>query len=272
MGLTGLQPVDSAWNEKCHSFWLVFLLWLVISRTWRNDKKAVLLSILIFVVAALAIVTSYSDSAKLALAFSAFIFLLSRFSTEKLWATGLVLILSYVIMFPLIWHAFAFSEWEWLQGTEGYDRVLLFETASNAIGGNWFWGHGFGSTLTMPIENHLPEFASPSAALTAISTGHNGLFPGAHPHNIVALIWLDFGLIGATALAYFIVRFSKYLRNTSEKQECASSILALIASALVIFSLSFSIWQTDVVLTYAMFFSCLMSVCSAGHSELKKEK
>ena len=38
--------------------------------------------------------------------------------------------------------------------------------------------------------------------------------------------------------------------------------ISLIVSAIIIFSFSFSIWQTDVVLTYAMFFACLIFIMS----------
>ena len=82
-------------------------------------------------------------------------------------------------------------------------------------------------------------------------------FPGNHPHNFVALIWLEFGLLGALILTYFINKTNKVMIKLVNCSDSAPYIISIITTVTVLFSLSWSIWQTDVVLTYIMFFSCL---------------
>ena len=193
---TGFHPVDNDWNEKYHSFWLVSLLWISIFYTWNDDVRSKLLTACVVIYGSVAIFTSYSQSSQLALVVAVIVFLISKLSKKGLWKICMVCLIAYVLLFPVIWQVFPFSEWDWLP-ERLYIRVLLFETASNAITNQWFGGYGFGATLTLPIGGHLPESAPPTDALAWLATGHNGLFPGAHPHNLVALIWLDFGCIGA---------------------------------------------------------------------------
>jgi O-antigen ligase len=118
---------------------------------------------------------------------------------------------------------------------------------------NLFIGKGFGSTLSLNIIQFLPEHPSPSNEwLESHET-----FPGNHPHNLVALFWLEFGLIGASILTFFINRANKVMVKLVNDSDSAPYIMSIITTATVLFSFSWSIWQTDVVLTYIMFFSCL---------------
>ena len=63
-----LQVVAGNWNEKYHSFWLVFLAWTSFFSTsvCFSKKKASLINLLILFYTTFALFTSYSDSAKLA--------------------------------------------------------------------------------------------------------------------------------------------------------------------------------------------------------------
>ena len=155
-----------------------------------------------------------------------------------------------------------------------FDRIFLFETASNAIVDNWLTGYGFGSTLSLNISEYLPQ-RLPSHILStfphtsawssynsAFLLLHNGLFPGSHPHNLIALIWLDFGLVGALLFSASIYAFNQTFLPKIDDVRIAPYAISLIVSAIIIFSFSFSIWQTDVVLTYAMFFACLIFIMS----------
>jgi O-antigen ligase len=186
---------------------------------------------------------------------------------KGIWKFGVIAFIAYILLFPVVWQLFPFSQWEWIPD-KIFGRILLFETASNAIKNQWFLGYGFGSTLSLQIADYLPEAISSTTSFSLYSDEYNGLFPGAHPHNLIALIWLDFGLIGAMLFTFFIYRFYRWLLPIMNDREIAPFIIALIVSAVVIFSFSFSIWQTDVVLTYAMFFACLMSVLSKKHHML----
>ncbi len=258
-----IQTVDGDWNEKYHSFWLVFLTWTTFFSTFTcfTNKKANLINLLVFVYTTVALLTSYSHSAILAWIISSFIFLLSKFNAKLLWKSLSLFIVFYILTFPLIWQLFPASYWEWTNSVHDktFTRFLLFETASNVILDNWLWGHGFGSTLSLSISPYLPELTSHNNRLEWLNQ-HGGLFPGGHPHNIVALIWLDWGFIGALLTLFFVYKSYIWLMPMMEIQQKGPFINSLIISALVIFSFSFSIWQTDVVMTYAMLIISLMII------------
>jgi O-antigen ligase len=258
-----IQTVDGNWNEKYHSFWLVFLTWtsIFLTSTCFRKKKANLINLLVLVYTTIALLTSYSNSAILAWIISLCIFLLSKFNAKLLWKSLSLFIAFYILTFPLIWQLFPASYWEWTNSVHDRTliRFLLFETASNAILDNWIWGHGFGSSLSLSISPYLPELTTHNNRLEWLSH-YGGLFPGGHPHNIVALIWLDWGIIGVFSILFFVYKSYFWLMPMMVIQQKGPFINSLIISALVIFSFSFSIWQTDVVMTYAMLIVSLMII------------
>ena len=269
-----MQTVDRDWNEKYHSFWLVFLSWTSFfsTSTYFAKKKANLINLLVFVYTTVALLTSYSHSAILAWIISSFIFLLSKFNAKLLWKSLIIFVAVYILTFPFIWQLFPASFWEWTNSINErtFIRFLLFETASNAIFDNWFWGHGFGSSLSLSISPYLPELTSHNNQLEWLCQ-QGGLFPGGHPHNIVALIWLDWGLIGALSILFFVYKSYFWLKPMMVIQQKGPIINSLIISAIVIFSLSFSIWQTDVVMTYAMVIVSLMVVIKGSLNKKSSE-
>ena len=262
-----LEPVDSIWNEKYHSFWLVFLAWVALFfSSFYNPKRKRIIYILIFTYTSIAIFTSYSGSAKLAWILSCCFFIISKINPKSFIKILILLIIFYIIFFPFFWQLFPASYWEWANSiySRCFGRFLLFETASNATFDNFFLGHGFGSTLSLPIQDYLPELSYYNATLDRLANNNpSNLFPGKHPHNIVSLIWLDFGLIGAIIASFFAYRFYLWVVPVAGNQNLGPYIIALLSSALVIFSFSFSIWQTDVVLTYTFLFVSLMIMISA---------
>ena len=265
--------VNTNWNEKYHTFWLIFLSWssLFLSSLVICINKKYLLIITILVYTSTAIYTSYSDSAKFAWIISIFVFLLSQVNAKVLFKYLSICIIFYILIFPFVWQIFPSSCWEWTNSINDriFRRILLFETASNAIMDSLFLGHGFGSTLSLPIYSFLPELDLQNEALDWLAgVQHDGLFPGSHPHNIVALIWLDWGLIGALSISFFAYKFYKWLIPHIECHAKGSFIIGLLSTALVIFSFSFSIWQTDVVIIYAMFFVSLMIIIFNKHVEV----
>jgi len=238
-----------AWNEKYHTFWLVIFFWPVMFTIRRCFKYK---KLLVISLALIATMSSYSESAKLALIISILIYFASSYNPRITWKIIYWGLIFYVLCFPLIFQFLNLSVMDWVYGRL-YERFLLFEVASNAIMDNFLIGKGFGSSLSLNIIQFLPEHHS-SARETLESYG---TFPGNHPHNFVALIWLEFGLLGALILTYFINKTNKVMIKLVNCSDSAPYIISIITAVTVLFSLSWSIWQTDVVLTYIMFFSCL---------------
>jgi len=238
-----------AWNEKYHTFWLVIFFWPVMFTIRRCFKYK---KLLVISLALIATMSSYSESAKLALIISILIYFASSYNPRITWKIIYWGLIFYVLCFPLIFQFLNLSVMDWVYGRL-YERFLLFEVASNAIVDNFLIGKGFGSTLSLNIIQFLPEH--PSSVREWLESYET--FPGNHPHNFVALIWLEFGLLGALILTYFINKTNKVMIKLVNCSDSAPYIISIITAVTVLFSLSWSIWQTDVVLTYIMFFSCL---------------
>lgn len=238
-----------SWNEKYHTFWLVIFFWPVMHSIRRCFKYK---KLLVISLALMATLSSYSESAKLALVISIIIYFASSYNSKTTWKIIYWGLISYVLFFPIIFQFLNLSMMDWVYGRL-YQRFLLFEVASNAIMDNFLIGKGFGSTLSLNIIQFLPEH--PSSVREWLESCET--FPGNHPHNFVALIWLEFGLLGALVLTYFIKKTNKVVINLVNCSDSAPYIISIITTVTILFSLSWSIWQTDVVLTYIMFFSCL---------------
>jgi O-antigen ligase len=93
---------------------------------------------------------------------------------------------------------------------------------------------------------------------------------GNHPHNFVAPIWIEFGLIGALMLTFFLYRFNRFITNTIKHSDAAIYIISIITTVVILFSCSWSIWQTDVVLSYIMFLVCLSFLITTGKSNKRE--
>ena len=222
----------------------------------RKDYKFKTYATLCFAV--FAIITSYSESAKLAFFISFIVFFISYIKPLKTWNFILFCLVIYVLVFPFIFQVYPLSKLDWLYN-RFYVRILLFETASNAIMDSFWVGRGFGSSLNLNIIPYLPDHNSVTREfLLTYQT-----FPGRHPHNLVALVWLEFGAIGAIMLLFFIYKANLYLLPTIMNSKVAPFAISLITTAVVLFSLSWSIWQADVMLTYIMFFACLAFLVSS---------
>jgi len=259
LNLSFLECALGEWNEKHHTFWLVLFFWPILYsiKDLFNSKK--LITILFFF---LALFSSYSESAKLAILVSSIVFIFSKLEPTKTWKITYSFILVYILLFPLVFQIISFTEMEFLYNRI-YDRFAFFETASNVIVDNPFLGSGFGSSKSMEISPYIPSNVEISRIGVESLDGKIN-FAGGHPHNFVALIWIEFGLIGALMLTFFIYRFNNFIHNIIKQSDAAPYIFSIITTALVLFSCSWSIWQTDVVLTYLMFLACLSFLITAG--------
>ena len=92
--------VNKTWNEKYHSFWLVFLTWISLYLIGFNDLKSKYLTLLIIFYSVFATITSYSDSAKLAMLVSVCIFFISKFHARLVWKSFFIILVIYTLSFP----------------------------------------------------------------------------------------------------------------------------------------------------------------------------
>ena len=260
LNLSFLGGALGEWNEKHHTFWLVLFFWPIFYSIKDLFRYKKLTTILFFL---LALFSSYSESAKLAIIMSSIVFIFSKLEPTKTWKITYSFMLVYILLFPFVFQIISFTEMEFLYNRI-YDRFAFFETASNVIIENPFLGSGFGSSLSMDVSPYIPSIVEISRVGVESSDGKIK-FAGGHPHNFVALIWIEFGLIGALMLTFFIYRFNNFFHNIIKQSDAAPYINSIIITALILFSCSWSIWQTDVVLTYIMFLACLSFLITSGN-------
>ena len=268
LSLLKIPVVDFSWNEKFHSFWLLFLFWLTVSQVWKRGEKAKAMICILFVYTTWAIITSYSESSKLAFSIAVVFFLLSVKHSKFACRVFFLSLILYLLLFPVFWQIFPLDSWTWI-AERHWDRIALFEIASNAICEKWFLGYGFGSTLTLQITEFIPQTLLFAESFGGLAEENNGMFRGFHPHNVVALIWLDFGLLGTLLFAWSTFKFYRFVLPVMNDSVNSACIMGLLSSAIVIFSFSFSIWNTDVILTYTMFFGCLVSLLYQDHRRME---
>ena len=86
-----------AWNEKYHTFWLVIFFWPVMFTIRRCFKYK---KLLVISLALMATISSYSESAKLALIISILIYFASSYNSRITWKIIYWGLIFYVLCFP----------------------------------------------------------------------------------------------------------------------------------------------------------------------------
>ena len=239
-------------NDKYYSFWLLFSLWGSVVFFWRKGFVKTSLVAFCYMFVTWALFTSTSESAQAALIVSTVIFILFSFKIYKYRSFYLFLFLL-ILVIPLLWVFFTPIRPEdpssvlyrnWAVGV----RVYLYDFCASIIRREVALGYGFGSTLNIPIpDGSLPGWS---------------IFPGGHPHNIIFLFFIEQGLFGFLwCLGVLLIWFDYLYQKTASCTEGAA-IWAMAFSGHVLYSLSFSIWHPDVVLSYCMFFVLLMITTS----------
>lgn len=254
------------WQNKVFSFYLVFLMWGAVATLWRKSVAETFIAAGLVVVSLWALMSYDSESSQLAFGVGMLVFVLAHLPLKKYRYVILLFTCSLFLFVPLLWMFFAplledpmaiyrDSTSFWSQYSAVRVRVFLYDFCAATVREAFLLGHGFGSFPHI----HLPEGIVPP---------HHGRFPGGHPHNIVFLFLLEYGIIGFLWLAgMFFVLFDYLYHATVDRVE-GPATFALLISGQVIFSLSFAIWIPDVVLIYGMFFVILVIATSfSGYNQ-----
>jgi len=259
--LTPWPVVEFEWNNKIFSFHLLFLMWAAVACLWRRSRFETVLSLFLFVVTACALFSSTSESSQLAYICGVIIFGLAHLPVKRGRYWFFLTIFMLFLLLAVLWVAFApvmpedpmavyndkgsFLSQHWPLGI----RLFLYDFCADLVGKNFLLGYGFGSTLSIPLAKGV---------VPHLMVG--GHIAGGHPHNIVFLILIDHGILGFLWLSSIFFVFFDYLYNATLNNKAGPAIWALVMSGQVIFSLSFSIWSSDVVLTYALFFAFIVVI------------
>lgn len=234
------------WTQKNYTFWYLFLMWGTISFFYfsKVNKKDLIAILFILITSFIMIMSGYSDSAKLAFFLSLFVFLLFsliKFDIKILMMIPIIISL-YIFLMPWISDIIIYVSS--LHERLAY-REKHFALASALIKENLLFGYGYKTEAYIVLQDYLsPEI---------LNKYNLKYLPGQNPHNIPLLIWLNFGVIGASLFSLFIyLSMKKFIVLTYNKNN-QPALLALISSFIIITTFSWSGWWPVTFLTYSFF-------------------
>jgi hypothetical protein len=263
---TPLPVIENRWNDKYYAFWFVFLTWGAVALLWRRGILWTAVAMIIGVIGAWSIFMTTSESSQLAFVVGLSVFIICQLPLQSFRYAFHMSMFFLMFFIPCCWvlltplapivkdnFLFNTSTIAGISASGMVGRIPFYDAATQLIHEKLILGYGFGSVLSLPV---LPGTFSGAKTL-----------PGGHPHNIVLLFFLEQGLLGVLWFALAIFILFNYLYKATLGRREAPAVWALVGSAQVLFSLSFDIWQADVVMLYAMFFVLLL--VNVGSSDVR---
>jgi len=241
------------WTQKNYMFWYVLLFFGTLSFYNIRKKLDFFIILCIVIISYFVVFGGYSLSARLSYSVGVFLFfLLSYVNVPKKHLLTITWIFTlYIIFSPIL---FALIDFTFLPKL--VERDAIYKTSLALIKEHWLFGYGYGSTLSI----HLKDFVS----ATNLPTHYLNTYPGGHPHNLSLLFWIEFGIVGALFLAYYIHKLLKYVIENTYGYTNQAAILSMIVAFDILTSFSWSIWYLQVLLTFAFFGIMLtlsMNIC-----------
>ncbi len=255
----GLLMERSEWTQKNYAFWYILLTFGTLSFYNFKDKNEAFIIAFILLLSHYTIFNTYSHSARMALIVGTVFYLtLAIFNPRKKYLHLFICFLTIFIIFsPLMFSLFDLSAYH----QKLVIRDSIYHTSVALIKKHWLFGYGFGSTLQL----HSSDFLN----VSELPKNFVDRFPGGHPHNLSLLFWLEFGIIGAIFLAYFVLRFLRTFIEQTHGYLNQPALFAMIIAFVVITSFSWSILYYPVLLTFSFF--GIMSVLSMNN-EVRRDQ
>jgi hypothetical protein len=227
--LVGVAAVDLTRNIAPISllFWPALL---ALRRT--AEKRAVpILSALLIICVAVVVVASEHETSKVALPFSALIFVISRMNASR---SGRLLQIAWIaaclVVIPctMALHRLDLQHSPWFQMSFRHRIVIWNHTAEETLKSPIFGiGAGMMYQLDPAGEKQLPEDPFPSVA--------------PHAHNVYLQTWFELGAIGAALLALVGLAILERIRFLDDRHGPYAQ--ATFASVMVMISSSYGMWQ-----------------------------
>jgi len=241
------------WTQKNYMFWYVLLFFGTLSFYDIRKKLDFFIILGMVVVSYFVVFGGYSLSARLSYGVGILLFLLLSYIhiSKKYLLTIIWIFTFYIIFSPIL---FALIDFTFLPKL--VERDAIYKTSLALIKEHWLFGYGYGSTLSIHIKDFVGTANLPTHYLNA--------YPGGHPHNLSLLFWIEFGIVGALFLAYYIHKLLKYVIEETYEYTNQAAILSMIVAFDILTSFSWSIWYPQVLLTFAFFGIMLtlsMNIC-----------
>jgi len=243
----GYRMSMSEWTQKNYSFFYLFLLWSTISffHLHKIHIKEIFIIFFLILISSLALLSGYSDSAKLAFIVSLAVYILFSIINFKSKVLLLIpiLISLYILFTPLIMDILIYIAEKYPQFSAG--RESIYTLSTSLVKEKILFGYGYNTSSGLLLHEHLP---------TSITSLYDFKYlPGRNPHNIPMLIWLNFGLLGASLFSLLIYFSMKKFILFTYNHNNQPALLALISTFIIITTFSWSGWWQVVFLTYSFF-------------------
>lgn len=263
------------WCGKYFSSWLVILTMGTAGLLWRAQSRgSKSLIAVIFLISTVAVLLLPSNGARLAIICSVGLFVIFNFVPYrkyfKMYCVGLFL----PVVVPLL---LTFLIIVFLSGSVGnvstagksqlvesiLARVVFYDDVVTVFKDKPVIGQGFGSVRNLYY----------SQGGDIIDTGgERDVFLGGHPHSIPLLVLLEHGLIGVMLYLGAMFLFFREIYKRSAKDDKSEFVLPMFLSFSIMYSLSFSIWQADVVLLILFFFLMIRFVLELPQKYVEEQK
>jgi len=236
--------VRNDWTQKNYTFWYVLLMYGTISFYDIKKTRDRVVIIAIFALSYFVIFYGYSFLARVDYVAGLFIYVfLSIFNIHKKYLVYIIwCFILFILLAPIILHYI-----DLIGHARLNSRNIINHVSTSVIKEHWLFGYGFGSTLSIKITDFVDISSSPYLLQ------HNGLFPGGHPHNVILLFWIEFGLIGGAFWAYFMHKLLTYIMKSTYQNSNQAGLFAMAVSLIIITFFSWSVWYPQVLLTFSFF-------------------
>jgi exopolysaccharide production protein ExoQ len=128
-------------------------------------------------------------------------------------------------------------------GFSEYHRVLIWHFAAENIAKRPLLGWGMNSSRVIPGGKEKVQTAIPERGTRGSDDPPAELMP-LHPHNTPLQLWLELGVLGVFAAAALAILLSGIAANHAGGRMARAASLATFVAAIVIASMSFSMWQS----------------------------
>lgn len=146
-----------------------------------------------------------------------------------------------------------------------YHRLIIWRFTAARIADRPLLGWGMNSSRAIPGGKDLEETAIPERASRGSGDNPGERLP-LHPHSAPLQLWLELGVPGAALGAAFAAGLAWRLRRTAIDRPARAAALGAMASAGIVFSMSFSLWQSWWLATLGLG-AALLIAAPRGESE-----
>jgi O-antigen ligase len=127
--------------------------------------------------------------------------------------------------------------------TSVYHRLEIWQFVAERISQRPLLGWGLEASRTLPGAQEPIDIGDDASSKSDIKPPTLIRMP-LHPHNGFLQLWLELGVVGVTIASVLLIQLLAAIRRSTLSPIELAPSFAVVASALVVLSLSYGIWQS----------------------------